>query len=108
MTYQGDGVVASKRWEGVRDGVEDFAMLYALREAAKAAEVAGTKSKAVARAESLLQDGASSIAAFCGLDDDGTVPGKGGIPAVRVLADKRFAAIQKMRKAIAETMAQLN
>ncbi len=108
MTYQGDGVVASKRWEGVRDGVEDFAMLYALREATKTAKAAGKNPKAVARAESLLQDGASSIAAFCGLDDDGTVPGKGGIPAVRLLADKRFAAIQQMRKAIAETMADLD
>jgi len=108
MTYQGDGVVASKRWEAVRDGVEDYAMLHALREAVARANAAGRSAEAVARAEALLGAEASVIAAYCGIDEDGTEPGKGGQPELRRVADRRFAKIQQVRATLAELMAKLN
>ena len=47
------------------------------------------------------------IATFCGLDEAGTVPGKGGIPAVRKVADQRFEAIQTLREDLADTLERL-
>jgi outer membrane protein assembly factor BamB len=107
LTYQGDGVVTSKRWEAVRDGVEDFAMLYALREAVKSARKEGRAPAAIAQAEKILATEASAIGAFCGVDAYGTVPGKGGIPAVRVLADTRFERLQRTRAQIADVIGVL-
>ncbi len=104
MTYHGNGVVVSKRWESVRDGVEDYAMLHALRERVKAAKAAGENQDAVAKAERILGELASTVGAFCGVDEGGTVPGKGGLTAVRKLADQRFETIQETRRAIADVM----
>lgn len=108
LTYQGDGVVASKRWEAIRDGVEDYAMLHALREAVKSARERGATSSAIEKAEALLGEGASTVAAFCGLDEHGTVPGKGGLPAVRSLADRRFEALQATREEMADVLERLS
>lgn len=107
LIYQGDGVVASKRWEAVRDGVEDYAMLHALREAMERARAAGTHPEDVGKAEKLLTDQATAIAQFCGLDEYGTEPGKGGIPAVRTRADGRFAEIQLVRRELADLLQRL-
>ncbi|MFP4501337.1 MAG: PQQ-binding-like beta-propeller repeat protein [Candidatus Hydrogenedentota bacterium] len=107
LIYQGNGVVTSKRWEAVRDGIEDHAMLVALREAAEKASAAGNHADAVAEARALLDDKADVIAAFCGLDDDGTLPGAGGMPEVRRVADKRWAEIQAVRAEMAELLARL-
>lgn len=104
MTYQGDGTVSSKRWEAVRDGMEDYAMLYALREAAKDAKAKGIALEAVKKAELLLDGGATAIAQYCGLDEHGTEPGKGGAAGERALADERFRAIQNTRREIAQLM----
>ncbi|MEK7795749.1 MAG: FG-GAP-like repeat-containing protein [Candidatus Hydrogenedentota bacterium] len=105
MVYQGDGVVSSKRWEAVRDGVEDYAMLHALRDAA--ARQRGAHPEAAREAERLLGGGAAAIAQFCGLDADGTLPGKGGAPGERAVADRRYKAIQGVRAEIARLMAEL-
>ena len=35
LIYQGDGVVTSKRWEAIRDGIEDYSMMFMLRQAVK-------------------------------------------------------------------------
>lgn len=102
MVYQGDGVVSSKRWEAVRDGVEDYAMLHALRDAV--AKQRGAHPETARGAERLLEEGASSIAQFCGLDADGTLPGKGGAAGERAVADRRYAAIQGVRAEIAQLL----
>jgi hypothetical protein len=107
MVYQGDGVVSSKRWEAVRDGVEDYAMLYALRESAASAKKRGVHPETVREAEKLLGEGAASIARFCGLDADGTLPGKGGAANERIVADRRYAAIQGVRAEIARLLVEL-
>ena len=102
MTYPGDGPVASKRWEAVRDGAEDYAMLHALREA-----IAGADAAIRERAERLLGADASEIAGFCGLDGVGTEPGKGGMAAARALADYRFKKTQTARQEIKQLLEAL-
>ncbi len=107
LIYQGHGVVPSKRWEAVRDGIEDYSMLLALQSAADAAEREGKTPEAVAKARALLDEGATGIAQFCGLDEAGTLPGKDGEPGVRTTTDARWNAIQTFRADLAITLATL-
>ncbi|NIA12951.1 MAG: PQQ-binding-like beta-propeller repeat protein [Nitrospiraceae bacterium] len=107
MVYQGDGVVVSKRWEAVRDGIEDYGMLDMLRKAADAAEAEGRQPDMVAEARRVCGDQAKAIARFCDWDEDGTVPGKDGLPGVRIIADKRWRLIQETRREMARLLASL-
>ena len=107
MIYQGDGVVPSKRWEAVRDGIEDYGMLLSLKRAADAAQAAQRAPQAVKAARRVLAEDATIIAAYCGCDDDGTLPGVDGAPGGRVLADKRWRTIQAARRKIADLLAKL-
>jgi hypothetical protein len=81
--------------------MEDYAMLYALREATKVAKAKGVAPEAVKQSEALLDVGPTAIAQFCGLDEYGTEPGKGGPAGARKLTDQRFRAIQDTRREIA-------
>jgi len=105
MTYQGETVVASKRWEAVRDGIEDYGMLTVLRDALGKAKAAGAGSEAIGRAEALLGERAQAIARFCNKDD--TTPGRNGLPGARRLADRQWAAIQQIRRDLADAMQRL-
>ena len=96
-----DGPVPSKRWEAVRDGVEDYSMLMALKAAANAA---GADPELVTRARALLSGDVVTVGNFCGLDDDGMVPGKGGQPAARLLADRRHAKIVSVRHEVRDLL----
>jgi len=107
LVYQGDGVVPSKRWEAVRDGIEDYDMLAALRNAARKAKDENRSPEAVAKAETLLKDTAFQVARFCGLDEDGTTPGKDGLSGVRTVEDRRHGLIQTVRREIAQLLVQL-
>lgn len=107
LIYQGNGVVPSKRWEAIRDGIEDYGLLTALRDAVAAAERDGRTADAVARAKALLDKGAWEIAQFCGLDPDGTLPAKGGAAAERVVADARWHALQECRTKMAQLFEEL-
>lgn len=107
MIYQGDGVVPSKRWEAVRDGIEDYSMLVELKKAADAAEAAGRVPEAVKSAKTLLNEDAAAIAAFCGSEDEGTLPGPDGPRGDRVVADRRWKAIQVARRKMATLLDQL-
>ena len=106
LIYQGDGVIPSKRWEAIRDGIEDYSMLDALRAAADRVKAAGRASENVTAARRLLGEKASAVGRFCGLDDDGTTPGVGGLPAMRALADRRWAHIQTVRREMAVLLSQ--
>ncbi|MFV2069115.1 MAG: glycoside hydrolase domain-containing protein, partial [Pirellulales bacterium] len=101
LIYQGKGVVSSKRWEAIRDGIEDYSMLTTLREAVAKGAIAAD---ALPAARKLLGEEASVIARFCGLDNDGTEPGKTGLPGVRRTADRRWQQIQKVRRQIASML----
>ncbi|MBE3064054.1 MAG: DUF4091 domain-containing protein, partial [Spirochaetes bacterium] len=101
LIYQGNGVVPSKRWEAIRDGVEDYSMLSVLRDAADKAERDGRAPETVAEARRLLGQDADKIADFCGRDQDGTVPGSLGAAGDRAVALKRWRRIQDTRAKIA-------
>ncbi len=107
LTYQGNSVVSSKRWEAVRDGMEEYSMLAVLKKTVQEIKKENGNSDAVKKAEFILGNGASSIAQFCGLDKDGTTPGRTGLKGVRKLADQRWKAIQTIRKEIAESLDEL-
>ena len=98
LIYQGSGVVASKRWEAVRDGMEDYDMLKALRDA----YAPGALPEDVAV---LLGGEASAIASFCGLDEDGNTPGEGGLAERREIADRRWTRLQGARRQVAAALA---
>jgi hypothetical protein len=107
MIYEGEGVVPSKRWEAVRDGIEDYSMLVALRASADAAEAAGRAGDTVKAARKVLSVGAASVGAFCGNDEDGTLPGVEGARGARIVADHRWQVIQATRQEIARLLDQL-
>ena len=95
LVYPGDyGPIPSKRWEAVRDGVEDYGMLMALK---AAAEAPGADPELVRRTRDLLAGDVRTVGNFCGLDGDGLVPGKDGTPGARRLADRRYATIVSVR-----------
>jgi hypothetical protein len=102
MIYQGEGVVPSKRWEAVRDGVEDYCMLWALRRAAR-----NGSAEAQREAAELLGPQSSAVAQFCGIDSAGTVPGRDGLAGVRRVADRRWQRIEASRLALMELLEEL-
>lgn len=108
LIYQGRGVVPSKRWKAVRDGIEDYGMLTLLREAIETARKKGHDPEAVASAEALLREGAFAVSRFCGLDEDNTLPGEGGPPRARVVADRRRHVIQSLREQMATCIEDLS
>lgn len=107
LVYPGKTPVASKRWEAVREGSEDYSMLWQLRARADEIEKAGRNLEAVKRARVILKDEAASIGAFNGLDGQSFFPGPGGAPQSRIQADLRQTRIDEVRKHIAETLSAL-
>ncbi|MFH1739500.1 MAG: hypothetical protein ABIH23_10880, partial [bacterium] len=102
------GVVPSKRWEAVRDGIEDFSMLTVLKKAADAAAAQGKEPKAVSEARELLGQEASSIAEFCLPEEISYVPGLDGLSVFRPVADKQWEQIQSTRRKIAKLLSTLS
>ncbi|MFH1741760.1 MAG: FG-GAP-like repeat-containing protein [bacterium] len=54
-TGSGEEVVSSKRWEATREGIEDYEILYLLREAIREAEKKDTRENAVSEARLLVE-----------------------------------------------------
>ncbi len=106
LIYQGVGVVASKRWEAIRDGVEDYSMLQLLKQAVNNAKDADPQTKQAA--QKLLTTDAFEIAAFCGWDADGTQPTNDGMSVLRKVEDARWQKIQSTRKEIITLLENLN
>lgn len=104
LIYQGEGVVPSRRWHAVRDGIEDHAMLTLLRERAQRAAAAALQPEAVAGARQLLEEKARQIARFCGLDEEDEVPGVGGLAEQRRVEDRRRQKINDMRTEMARLL----
>ena len=107
MVYNGNGVVTSKRWEAVRDGVEDYTMLHTLRQAANAAEDEGRHPAIVKEARRVCGEEALAIGKFCNWGRGETVPGKTGMPGARRLADEQWETIQRTRRNIARLLVAL-
>jgi len=106
LIYQGDGVVSSKRWEAIRDGVEDFGILSRLRSAVDKSK--GKAPAAIIRdAEKILKTDAYEIGRYCGLDEYGTEPGIGGLQEMRKVEDARWQKIKTIRRNIAHLLQEL-
>ncbi len=105
LVYPGKGVISSKRWEAVRDGIEDYSMLWVLRQAVNDRPSADAKTRDAA--QKLLETDASAVAQFCGLDSDDTQPRKDGLRGVRALADRRWSTIQETRRELAGLLSEL-
>ncbi|MCK5458125.1 MAG: hypothetical protein KAI45_13435, partial [Melioribacteraceae bacterium] len=103
MIYEGKGVVTSKRWEAVRDGVEDYTLLYALKNAIDTAEKSRVKNELVEKSKNVLNHKAAVIAKFI---DNNKVNKTDGAVA-RKIADKRWKKITEIRTDIAELLVQL-
>jgi len=106
LIYQGDGVVTSKRWEAVRDGIEDYKLLMQLQHAIENPPD-GVSQEILHAANYFLQHDAPAIGAYCGLDDDGTLPGVDGLSGARRVEDQRWRAIKKARQRMAELLLAL-
>jgi outer membrane protein assembly factor BamB len=107
FTYQGDGVVHSKRWNAIRDAIEDYSIFVMLRDAADKAEAAKTKPAAVAKARTLLNDGIYSVAVYPGLNGENTVPELEGPGATRIREDVRWKNLRKVRREMVELIQTL-
>ncbi len=104
LIYQGDGVVTSKRWEAVRDGVEDYSMLWRLRQAVQQAKNAPEKARFVQAAERFLTANVFDVAQFCGLDAYGTQPTAKGMAFQRQIEDQRWHTVRNTRRRLAELL----
>ncbi|MBI5095875.1 MAG: PQQ-binding-like beta-propeller repeat protein [Candidatus Hydrogenedentes bacterium] len=107
LVYPGNGVISSKRWEGVRDGVEDYGLLTALQNAV-AAKGAAANPADVTAAQRLLGEQAVAIAGFCDMDTDKLDPGNKGLPGLRRLEDQRWAQVQAAREELARLLEAFN
>ena len=76
-------------------------MLMALR---VAAEAPGADPALAERARVLLSGQAVTVGDFCSNDDDGTIPGKAGPPAVRAVADRRYATVSSARRELRDLL----
>ncbi|MBM3290381.1 MAG: DUF4091 domain-containing protein [Candidatus Hydrogenedentes bacterium] len=103
LVYPGNGVVSSKRWEAVRDGIEDYGMLTALRGAVNA-KGSAAKADDIAAAQRLLGNQTNAIADFCGAKTDEINLGDAGFPGVRVVEDRHWAQIQSFREELARLL----
>jgi len=104
LIYQGDGVVTSKRWEAVRDGIEDYKILFLLKEAIERSKSHKELADEVKLARELLSQDVAEVAGFCGIDESGTLPGAEGLSVVRHVEDKRWQKYKDVRRAIAKLL----
>ncbi len=107
LIYQGDGVVTSKRWEAIRDGIEDYSMLMLLKEAIEKSKNDKNLQGVVKSAEKILSVEAAAIAGFCGIDEAGTLPGARGLSIVRQLEDERWEKYKDVRRKMAQLFSEL-
>jgi hypothetical protein len=103
LVYPGKEVVSSKRWEAVRDGVEDYGLLAALRDAVDAKGAAADPADLDA-AKRLLGEQATAIGELCGLLTDDINPDNKGIPGLRQIEDQHWAQVQAARKELARLL----
>ena len=106
LIYQGNGVVTSKRWEAVRDGMEDYGILYQLQQSIKKAK-ATIPEETIREAQNILNTDTYAIARYCGLDKEGTVPGTGGMKEMRKVEDMRWKKIMAVRREIASVLKKM-
>lgn len=106
LVYPGNGVVSSKRWEAVRDGIEDYGMLAQLNQKLQANN-ATAKTEEVAAAKRLLGENAARVSGFCTVEDDTALLAPDELAQRRRLEDQRWQAIQQLRRELARLLGAL-
>jgi outer membrane protein assembly factor BamB len=106
LVYPGNGVVSSKRWEAVRDGIEDYGMLALLSQRLKANN-ASAKADDVAAAEQLLGEQAARVGGFCTVEDDSALRAASALAKRRSTADQRWRDIEQLRRELARLIGAL-
>jgi outer membrane protein assembly factor BamB len=106
LVYPGDGVVSSKRWEAVRDGIEDYSMLALLRQKLEARN-APAKADDVAAVERLLGEEASHVGGFCVMEHGNTLIRPDDLAKRRSVADQRWNEIQRLRRELGRLLEAL-
>jgi len=106
LVYPGNGVVSSKRWEAVRDGIEDYAMLALLRQKLQAGKTSA-KAEDIAAAERLLGEEASRVGGFCTSDNPNAFIQPGDVEKKRRVADQRWNEIQRLRRELGRLLPAL-
>jgi len=107
LIYQGEGVVTSKRWEAIRDGIEDYNLLIQIGDRIDKLKSEKRLNEKLKSAEKLLSGEAMIIAGFCGIDPDGTLPGAQGLAEVRKVEDARWEKYKKVRRQMARLLEEL-
>ncbi len=107
MVYGGDGVVTSKRWEAVRDGIEDYAMLATLRTALDAEQARQQHPDAARDADMLLGEKALAIGELTRFLEWDAKPGPEGLADRRRLSDEQWNTYRSMRADIARLLSTL-
>jgi outer membrane protein assembly factor BamB len=101
LVYPGNGVVGSKRWEAVRDGIEDYGMLTVLKRAIES-KGASAKPEDLDAANRVLGERAANVARYCVVDDDKALPPGTDEMAIRSrLDDRQWAEVQSIRREMA-------
>ena len=104
LVYPGNGVVGSKRWEAVRDGIEDYSILAVLKQAVESKK-ALAKPEDLAAANRLLGEQAAIVAGFCVVDDDNvSSPGTDENATRSRMEDRQWAEIQRIRGEVAHLL----
>ena len=106
LVYPGNGVVSSKRWEAVRDGIEDYAMIELLSQRLKA-NTASAKAEDVAAAKRLLGEEASRVGGFCTIEHYSALMDPGDLAKRRRVEDQRWRDIQQIRRELARLLGTL-
>jgi outer membrane protein assembly factor BamB len=107
FSYQGDGVVHSKRWNAVCDAVEDYSIFVMLKDLADRAEAAKVMPEVVAKARTLLKDGVYSVAVYPGLNGENGLPEDKGPHVTRIREDARWENLRKVRREMVELIQTL-
>jgi len=103
LVYPGNGVVTSRRWEAVRDGVEDLRALWMLKDRIVSKSGDPSKKETLSQARKVVEEAVEELGRF-GAEPNGTgdfeTVGLNWVTPQRV--DAEWKAYQKHRRRIAE------
>ncbi|MBI2423018.1 MAG: PQQ-binding-like beta-propeller repeat protein [Candidatus Hydrogenedentes bacterium] len=107
MVYAGKGVVTSKRWEAVRDGIEDYSMLDTLKKAWASEGVQQKHPELAEAVNTLLGERTTALSTSADFKEWDVRPGPEGLASRRTHEDAQWQAYRNLRTEIARLLAVL-
>ena len=107
MVYGGNGVVTSKRWEAVRDGIEDYSMLSVLRDTLSANNARQKFPDAASTADRVLGEKATAISEYTNFLEWDVKPKPDGHAERRRQSDDQWRSYQSIRAEVAQLLATM-